>query len=58
MENKESPRGSTTNGSIAEILAYSELSKGDVFGALILEKIASILHRSACASEKKSNKVP
>jgi len=53
MENNESPPGSTTNGSIAELLAYSELSKGNVFGALILEKIASILHRGDSVFEKK-----
>jgi len=58
MENNESPRGSTTNGSVAELLAYSELSKGNVFAALILEKIASILHRGDSALEKKSNKLP
>lgn len=54
MANNANRRGSTTSGSLVELLAYSELSKGNAFSALVLEKIASNLHHGASVLGKPS----
>lgn len=53
MENRRNLLGFMTSASLIQILAYSELSKGNVFGALLLDETASKIRLGGLASEKK-----